>query len=633
VFPGQAVDLVKLTAAGVLPATEEAYIRQGDNWVLARRLPAISATGAVHQSTETYRLNGVSSSLLDRMMSRPELRERGWARRLQPRLDHREADILKTLLHPGSFPFRLTNFVEGRILLAIGSLCAGGAERQVVNTAAGLRARGHMDVHILAENLDNRPADRFYLERAGSHAASVRASAPWPTTTHPWALEHPAFRAVLTDGMISRILGAAKAIYQLAPEVVSISLDWPSITVGLAAVLAGVPHIFVSGRNISPIHFAFFQWFMYPCYRALARCPQVHLLNNSEAGRIDYAKWLRLSSEKIRVVRNGIVTGHLSVLSEDERAATRAQLDIAPHNNLVVGVFRLSPEKRPLLWIRAAQALLRTRSDVTFVLCGTGSMQGQVENYVNAQGLSSHIRLLGVRSDAERIMGSADLVMMASEHEGTPNALIEAQAMGVPVVTTPAFGAAEAIDDERTGKIVPQASPDALARAMLDLLDDRQFRHAVREYGPAFIEKRFGMERMTDDMLAAFIDAGATSLVPYVSRELRFVKSVELSDSVVNGFCCTARAPALGFCCDTASEPSRSPVVVLEDGKPLGPAHAVHEDIRKAGGGAFSHWGEYIFFSSSDGTDPRVNGRSYLAVIPRWRSMLTTQRKEIIEWT
>jgi hypothetical protein len=370
---------------------------------------------------------------------------------------------------------------------------------------------------------------------------------------------------------------------------------------------------------------------MYPCYRALARCPQVRFLNNSEAGKADYAKWLRLSSDKISVVRNGIETGHLSVLSDDQRAATRAKLGIGPNDKLVAGVFRLAPEKRPLLWVRVAQLVLNNRRNVTFVLCGTGSMQADVERYVSAHGLASRVRLLGVRSDAESILGSADLVMMASKHEGTPNVLIEAQAMGVPVVTTPAFGAAEAVDHGRTGKIVWQASPSALAQATLDLLEDEEFRRAVRNRGPELVEKRFGMERMTDDMLAAFIEAGAMSLVPYVSRELRFLQSVELRDSAVDNLCSTAPAPALSFCCDTAAEPRRSPVVILEDGKPLGPAHAVHEDIRKAGGGAFSHWGEYVLFSSSDGTDPRVNGRSYLAVIPRWRNVLTAQWKESIE--
>ena len=57
-------------------------------------------------------------------------------------------------------------------------------------------------------------------------------------------------------------------------------------------------------------------------------------------------------------------------------------------------------------------------------------------------------------------------------------------------------------------------------------------------------------------------------------------------------------------------------VVVLEDGRPLGPAHAVHATIREQGRGAFSHWLDQVYFSSSDGSDPRSNGREYVIEIP-----------------
>ena len=68
---------------------------------------------------------------------------------------------------------------------------------------------------------------------------------------------------------------------------------------------------------------------------------------------------------------------------------------------------------------------------------------------------------------------------------------------------------------------------------------------------------------------------------------------------------------------DTAEAPERSPVILYEDGKPLGPAHSVHEDIAKFGHGRFSHWARVGFiFSTSDNSDPRTNGRKYCAVIP-----------------
>ena len=65
---------------------------------------------------------------------------------------------------------------------------------------------------------------------------------------------------------------------------------------------------------------------------------------------------------------------------------------------------------------------------------------------------------------------------------------------------------------------------------------------------------------------------------------------------------------------DSSSAPQGSNLLLCEDNKPLGPAHTVHEDIRRTGQGAFSHWGKNLFFSTSDNSDPNTNGRTYLVI-------------------
>jgi hypothetical protein len=67
---------------------------------------------------------------------------------------------------------------------------------------------------------------------------------------------------------------------------------------------------------------------------------------------------------------------------------------------------------------------------------------------------------------------------------------------------------------------------------------------------------------------------------------------------------------------DSLAAPRRSPLVVCEDGQPLGPAHSVHEQIMTQGRGRFSHWGGTLYFSASDNSDPNRNGRSYHVVMP-----------------
>ena len=67
---------------------------------------------------------------------------------------------------------------------------------------------------------------------------------------------------------------------------------------------------------------------------------------------------------------------------------------------------------------------------------------------------------------------------------------------------------------------------------------------------------------------------------------------------------------------DTNASPLRSRLTLTEDGRPVGPAHVVHDDIRAHGGGRYSHWGYGLIFSTPDGSDPRVNGRTYVVASP-----------------
>ena len=67
---------------------------------------------------------------------------------------------------------------------------------------------------------------------------------------------------------------------------------------------------------------------------------------------------------------------------------------------------------------------------------------------------------------------------------------------------------------------------------------------------------------------------------------------------------------------DTNASPLRSRLTLTEDGRPIGPAHVVHDDIRAHGGGRYSHWGYGLIFSTPDGSDPRVNSRTYVVASP-----------------
>ena len=83
-----------------------------------------------------------------------------------------------------------------------------------------------------------------------------------------------------------------------------------------------------------------------------------------------------------------------------------------------------------------------------------------------------------------------------------------------------------------------------------------------------------------------------------------------------SGYAWTVTIGEFAALSDTIERPARSPLILLEDGVPLGPSHAAHAQIRTRGRGRYSHWGEHVYFASSDNSPPDRNGRRYAILIP-----------------
>lgn len=85
-------------------------------------------------------------------------------------------------------------------------------------------------------------------------------------------------------------------------------------------------------------------------------------------------------------------------------------------------------------------------------------------------------------------------------------------------------------------------------------------------------------------------------------------------------YCWSVAMPEFASIADNVENPARSPLVLLEDGQVLGPPHTLHQRIREIGFGAYSHWGDALYFSTSDNSAPNKNGRSYVAILPQRRT-------------
>lgn len=398
--------------------------------------------------------------------------------------------------------------IPRRIVLVCGSLQPGGAERQVAYTMAGLASKPVESVRLLCDYLARNHPNRYdfylpYVEAAGGKARQIRLRiSPGERRRLPMRLAEVA--PALHSGLVADVANLYWEFLELRPEIVHAWLDWSNVRAGLAAALAGVPKVLISGRSLNPSHFALYATYMDPAYRALARCPNVTFLNNSMAGARDYADWLGIPAERIRVIHNGIEFGSRTRLGESEVTKLRLVHGIPENAFVVGGVFRFAAEKRPLLWIDAAKLIARQITNAYFILFGQGGMQSEMQARITAHGLADRFVVSGVTDDVLSALSMMDVFMLTSFAEGIPNVVLEAQSVGTPVVATNAGGTVEAVAPHVTGWIVEDDSPEALAECVHRLFADQPLRESVRYRGPEFVGTRFGLARMIEETWTAY---------------------------------------------------------------------------------------------------------------------------------
>ena len=182
---------------------------------------------------------------------------------------------------------------------------------------------------------------------------------------------------------------------------------------------------------------------------------------------------------KLTVIPNGFDSSRFRP-DPAARDEVRREIGVAPDAPLIGLVARYDPFKDHATFLRAAAALVRTRPDARFLLCGNRVDAGNAElvEQIASLGLAEHVRLLGPRRDVQRIYAALDVLAQSSISEAFPLVLGEAMASGVPCAATDVGDSALIVGD--TGRIVPPRNPEALAGAWADLLADRPRRAAGR---------------------------------------------------------------------------------------------------------------------------------------------------------
>ena len=234
-----------------------------------------------------------------------------------------------------------------------------------------------------------------------------------------------------------------------------------------------------------------FSWF-----EELANLAADAVMVNSHAVAESVRRAERFAEGKMFLVYNGIeVSGKVS--TGGSRPPLPADIEVPADALPITYVANLFDYKGHAVLVDAARCVADAFPSVRFLLVGADA--GEMENLrrrIGEAGLSRHILLLGPRSDAAAIVSASRLVVHPSLQEGFSNAILEAMAAGKAVLATRVGGNPEAVEDGRTGLLVPPADPGALASAILELLRNTARAEAMGNAGRERVRERFSTERM-----------------------------------------------------------------------------------------------------------------------------------------
>lgn len=238
--------------------------------------------------------------------------------------------------------------------------------------------------------------------------------------------------------------------------------------------------------------------------RLLARVSDA-IIAISPAIRADLLDTYRIGEEsQYRVVPLGFDLAPFAAVDAAARAQARRTLDLPGDVPVVATVGRLTAIKQHHLFLEVVHRLVANHPTLVALIAGDGEMRGELEAAAHQLGIAGNVRFLGWRRDLATIYAATDVFLLTSRNEGTPVALIEAMASGVPGVSTDVGGVKDVIGSDAVGRLAPLDDAAGLAAAAHHLLIDPALRAAVGARARTEVLARFGVERLVNDIAAVY---------------------------------------------------------------------------------------------------------------------------------
>ena len=359
-----------------------------------------------------------------------------------------------------------------KILYIITSSGIGGAEKILYYTATGLDYNKY-DISVCS--LKNKGEIARTLEKQGIEVCCL----------HMGGRER--FLGWLSS--IITLIRLFPYLIRIRPTIVHSFLFRANILARIAGYLTGVP-IVISSVRVMGGEKKYFHYveritsFMVDHYVTVSESVKRYIIDKS-----------KISAEKISVIYNGV-----NIKSQDNSYEQNPKMPfkIKDKDRILMTVGRLHKQKGHCYLIQAVSKVRKEFPKVKLLVTGEGEEENNLKKLVKSLDLMNEVIFAGLSSDIERILPMAELFILPSLWEGLPNALLEAMAAGKPVVATKVGGIPEIVVHGETGMLIPPRDTDALAAAIIDLLQNRLKAKDMGEAGRIRAGKRFSIYKMIE---------------------------------------------------------------------------------------------------------------------------------------
>ncbi len=209
---------------------------------------------------------------------------------------------------------------------------------------------------------------------------------------------------------------------------------------------------------------------------------------------------------RISVVHNAV---SLHELSEIEPIDLRTVFQLPPDAVVVMAAGRFSREKGQRVLVEAAERSIGQDGRLHFVLFGDGPDMEPVKRLVAGSSCPAQILLPGFDAKVINYLKSADILVNPSYSEGLPNVVLEAMAVGTPVVATSVGGVPELIENQHSGLLVAAGDANVLSDAILLLAEDLPMRKRLAQHGLQVVEERFTFEQQAKLLTQVYEEVAA----------------------------------------------------------------------------------------------------------------------------